>query len=203
MTTIWDKLNLRPQERRWVVMAAAALFVVLQFWLVWPHFSEWRQTKAAGEKAKKTLVAYQAALAQTNEYRIKLQKLEGQQGTGLLNPEKAGNLLITRILAQARESKVNYSGINVLPSGSKSDEFFVEQTLNFGVNPTGAQELVDFLFAIGNSDLMVRVKELNLNPDQGGYKLQGSMRLVASFQKKSSIGPATVKPATALSSSKP
>ena len=202
MTKLLDKLNLRPQERRWVVMAAAVLFVVIQFWLVWPHFKEWGQTKAALEKAKKTLDTYRAAVAQTNNYRIKLEKLEGQN-VGLLPEAQAGLALSGRVSAQARESKVIYSGINVLPSGSKSDEFFVEQTLNFGVNPTGAQELVDFLFAIGNSDLMVRVKELNLNPDQGGYKLQGSMRLVASFQKKSSIGPATVKPATALISSKP
>ena len=47
MTTLLDRLNLRPQERRLVVMAAAVLFLVLQFWLVWPHFKEWGQTKAA------------------------------------------------------------------------------------------------------------------------------------------------------------
>src|SRR5437016_14432692 len=111
--------------------------------------------------------------------------------------------LIQRISAQARESKVNYSGINVMKNASKPNEFFEEQTLHLGVNPTGDKELVDFLVAIGNSDLMVRVKELNLNPDQGGYKLMGSMNLVASFQKKSPIGSATVRPAGALSSTKP
>ena len=78
-----------------------------------------------------------------------------------------------------------------------------EQTVDLGVNPTGARELVDFLVAIGNSDLMVRVKDLTLNPDQGSYKLMGSMRLVASFQKKSSVGPATVKPTGGLSSARP
>ena len=79
--------------------------------------------------------------------------------------------------------------------------------MDLGVNPTGARELVDFLVAIGNSDLMVRVKELNLNPDPGGFKLIGSMKLVASFQKKSSLTPAAVKPSAArpaaLSSTKP
>ena len=88
-------------------------------------------------------------------------------------------------------------------SSSKPNEFFEEQTLRLGVNPTGDKELIDFLVAIGNSDLMVRVKELNLNPDQGGYKLMGSINLVASFQKKSPIGSATVRPAGALSSTKP
>jgi len=204
MTTLLDKLNLRPQERRWVVMAAAVIFVVLQFWLVWPHFKEWGENKSALDKAKKTLAAYRSALIQTNEYRAKLEKLEGQN-TGFLTEEKAGRLLQDRIGAQARESKVNYSRINVLPRSavSKPNEFFEEQTLDFGVNPTGAAELIDFLVALGNSDLMVRVKELNLSPDQGPYKLQGSMKLVASFQKKSSVGPAAVKPAGALSSTQP
>jgi len=40
MNTFLDKLNLRPQERRLVVMGSAALFIVLQFWLVWPHFND-------------------------------------------------------------------------------------------------------------------------------------------------------------------
>ena len=204
MTGWLDKLNLRPQERRWVVMAAAVLFIVLQFWLVWPHFQEWRQTRTALEKAKTTLANYRTAVAQTDEYRKKLEKLEGQGGTGFLSPEQAGTLLIQRISAQARENQVNVSSLNALKgSSSKPNEFFEEQTLRLGVNPTGDKELIDFLVAIGNSDLMVRVKELNLNPDQGGYKLMGSINLVASFQKKSPIGSATVRPAGALSSTKP
>ncbi|PYL00420.1 MAG: hypothetical protein DME19_05185, partial [Verrucomicrobia bacterium] len=169
---------------------------------------EWDQTRVALEKAQKTLVIYRTTLEKTNEFQVKLEKLKGE-GTGVLAQEQAqGNLLIQRIQAQARDSKVNYSQIRVPPrsSSAKTDEFFEEQTLDLGVNPTGAKELVDFLVAIGNSDLMVRVKELNLNPDPGGFKLMGSMRLVASFQKKSSVGPATVKPGVrpdALSSTKP
>ena len=209
MTTLLDRLNLRPQERRLVVMAAAALFLVLQFWLVWPHFKEWGQTKAAMDKAKKTLLTYRTVLAQTNEYRAKLEKLESQGNTGLLTPEQVGRQLMDRIGAQARDSQVSYSRLNPLPRSSvaKLNEFFEEQTVDLGVNPTGARELVDFLVAIGNSDLMVRVKELSLNPDPGGFKLMGSMKLVASFQKKSTLAPATVKPPAArpaaLSSTKP
>jgi len=200
MTKWLDKLNLRPQERRWLVMAVAVLAVVAHFWFVQPYFKEWGQTKAALEKARKTLLTYQAALAQTNNYRIKLAKLENE-GTGFLTQEGAGRMLIDRIQAQATKSKVIYNSITVLPKGPpKPTEFFEEQTLNLGVNPTGDKELIDFLVAIGNSDLMVRVKDLTLSPDQGGYKLMGSMRLVASFQKKSS---ATVKPAGGLSSARP
>jgi|SRR5437867_1329922 len=205
MTTLLDKLNLRPQERRWVVMAVAALVVVLHFWFVQPYFKEWAQTKRALEKARNTLAAYRSTVARTNEYEVKLRELEGQQGTGVLAEEQVrGNLLIERIRAQAFQSKVSYSHITIPKSAaSKTNEFFEEQTLDFGLNPTGAKELVDFLVAIGNSDLMVRVKELSLAPDAGPYKLTGSLKLVASFQKKGSVGPARVKPAGALSSTQP
>jgi len=209
MTTLLDRLNLRPQERRLVVMAAAVLFLVLQFWLVWPHFQEWGQTKTARENARRKLLTYRTMLAQTNELRLKLDKLELEgQGAGLLAPEQVGRQLVDRIGAQARDSKVSYSRLNVLPrgSGSRTNEFFEEQTVDFGVNPTGDKELIGFLVAIGNSDLMVRVKDLSLNPAPGGYQLQGSMKLVASFQKKNPAGPAAVKSgarADALSSTRP
>jgi hypothetical protein len=201
MNTLFDRLNLRPQERRLVVMAATVLFVVFHFWFVHPYFKEWGRTKAAVSKAQNTLKIFRATLAQTNDLRLKLQKLEGQ-GTGLLAPEQAGNLLIQRIGAQARENDVKYSRINILPRSAtaKAGEFFEEQTLDFGVNPSGDKELIAFLVAIGNSDLMVRVKELSLGPAPGGYQLQGSMKLVASFQKKGA--PATTRPGT-LSSTRP
>src|ERR1051326_1298819 len=171
MRSVMDKLNLRPQERRWVVMAAAVLFLVLQFWLVWPHFKDWGETKAALKSATDSLEKYRSVVGHAEEYRRRLESLEGQNA-GLLTQEQAGTLLIQRIGTQARESKVNYSRINVLPrAAARPNEFFEEQTLDFGINPTGDKELIDFLVTISNSDLMVRVKELNLSPDQGGFKL--------------------------------
>jgi hypothetical protein len=203
MTSLLDKLNLRPQEKRWVVMAAAVLFVLLQFWLVWPHFKEWQLTKDALEKANRTLVTYRSMFAQTNDYRAKLEQLQNQNNTGLLTEDQVGTLLIRRITDQARESKVNYREIRVRKSGvpAKPNEFFEEQTLDLPFNPTGDKELIDFLLAIGNSDLMVRVKALDLNP--AGSQLAGNMTLVASFQKKGSVNPPPVKPAGGLSSNRP
>ena len=110
MTTLLDRLNLRPQERRLVVMAAAVLFLVLQFWLVWPHFKEWGQTKAAMDKAEKTLLTYRTVLAQTNEYRAKLEKLESQSNTGLLTPEQVGR----RLAELARRHRPTSMGLALL-----------------------------------------------------------------------------------------
>ena len=40
-TSIFDKLNLRPQERRLVVIVGMVLFVLINWWFVWPFFGEW------------------------------------------------------------------------------------------------------------------------------------------------------------------
>src|SRR5205807_1371165 len=188
--------------------AAAVLFVVLQFWWVWPHFKEWSQVQTEMEKAKRTLKNYQAEVARTNEYQIKLARLE-KQGSSVLPEQPQANILIGHIQSQAAQFKVNPGSLRPVPraSAAKTNEFFEEQTIDFSVNPTGDKELVDFLVAMGNSDLMVRVKELSLQPDPGHYKLQGTMKLVASFQKKAPTSPALIKPGAAkpgaLSSTKP
>ena len=93
------------------------------------------------------------------------------------------------VQAQAIRSRVNTSKIVPVPRGplqTRTNLFFEEQWIDVGVNPTGDEEIVDFLIAIGSGNLVVRVKELELKPDIPSHsKLAGSMKLVASFQKKS------------------
>jgi hypothetical protein len=207
MSSVLDKLNLRPQERRLVVAATAILFVMLQFWLVWPRFKDWGDTRVALEKARRTLGTYRTELGRTNEYTQKLAQLQGQSAGVLTEEDAAPNTLIRQIQDQVRQSNLNASGIRPMPKGpaSRTNEFFEEQTLDLGVSPTGAEELISFLVAIGSSDLMIRVKELTLSPDGPRHKLTGNMKLVASFQRKSSATGASApapKP-TALSTRRP
>jgi Tfp pilus assembly protein PilO len=185
MTTLLDKLNLRPQERRLVVMATAVLFVVLQFWLVWPHFKDWEQVKAGLTAADKNLKTYQTEIALTNEYRLKLAELEQQGDTILAAEEAQPNILIQKIQSQAGRSKLNVLNISPTPRSNlgRANQFFEEQTIGVGLNPTGDEELIDFLVAMGSGDLMVRVKELDLRPDPSRTKLMGKVTLVASFQR--------------------
>jgi len=204
MRTLLDKLNLRPQERRLVVMAVAVLAVVLHFWFVQPYFREWGQVKGELDKARRTLKTYQAEIAHTNEYEAKRLKLEIQGSSLPAEQQAQANILIGRIQAVADQSKLSVGSMSPLGRSrtGKTNEFFEEQTISLTVNPSGPQELVDFLYAIGSGDLLVRVKELSVNPDASQTKLMGSMKLVASFQKKTPAPIAPVKPA-ALSSTKP
>jgi Tfp pilus assembly protein PilO len=209
MKTLLDKLNLRPQERRLVVMAVAVLAVVLHFWFVQPYFKEWAQVKTELDKATQTVKTYQAEIARTNEYEAKRLKLEIQGSSLPAEQQAQPSILSVKILEVAKQSGLNVG--NMAPLGhsrtGRTNEFFEEQAISVTVNPSGPQELVDFLHAIGSGDLLVRVKELSLNPDASQTKLAGTMKLVASFQKKSPASPAPVKPGAAktpaLSSTQP
>jgi hypothetical protein len=195
MTRWLDKLNLRPQEKRLVVVAAAILFVVLNLWLVWPHFKDLGRVKGEIARDEETLRKFRTELAQTNALQQRLSRLE-QQGNAVL-PEERYNTLMTTIQNKARDCGLNSGGLAPAPRNqlTKTNEFFDERTLTLTLNPTGPDELIRFLESVAPDELVIRVRELDLRPDPSQTRLQGSMKLVASFQKNPPVKPAAPKPA--------
>src|SRR5207247_4466328 len=171
------------------------------FWFVQPICREWGQVKAELDKAGRTLKTYQAEIAHTNEYQVKRLKLEIQGSSLPAEQQAMANILSAKILEVAKQSGLSVGTITPLGHSrtGKTNEFFEEQAMNLVVNPSGPQELLDFLYAIGSGDLLVRVKELSVYPDPSQTKLMGSMKLVASFQKKTPTAPAPIKPGAAKS----
>ncbi len=191
MTRWLDRFGLRPQEKRLVVLAGAALFVVLNLWFVWPHFRDVSQVKGEIARFEKTLKTYHDELAHTNDYQARLAQLENQVGDPVL-PEERYNTLISTIQNKTRECGVNSRNITPTPktARSKTNEFFEEQMLTVDLNPTGPEELIRFLESVKDDELAIRVRELDLRPDPSQTRLMGSMKLVASFQKKPPTRPA-------------
>jgi len=188
MSQFLDKLNLRPQEKRLVVLGSAVLFLVLNLWFVWPHAGDLKRVRSELDRAEGKLASYQQELSRTNEYAARLEELEGQAAEVL--PEERSTLLMSQIQAQAAKSGISWGRFQVSDSAGMSDaqaeEFFAEKTVNIGINPTDPAELIDFLLALASGDLVIRVKELDLKPDNTKTKLTGSMRLIANFQKSAS-----------------
>jgi Tfp pilus assembly protein PilO len=186
MSQFLDKLNLRPQEKRLVVLGSAVLFVVLNFWFVWPHASDLRNARAKLNAGRAQLRTFQAELDRTEDYVLRLRELEGQ-GAGILPEEEQFTKLIAQIQSQASRSGVSCNSIRPLTRGARAEptEFFEEQSISVTLNPTGPAEILDFLLALASGNLAIRVKELDLKPDPTQTKLTGSMRLVASFQRNS------------------
>lgn len=190
--SLLDSLNLRPQEKRLVVASLAAGVLVLSALFIWPRLDDWRKAREALEKARKTLQTYEAEIARIPEYEARLAALEGQ-GSAVLQEEQALQLLRT-VQLQAQQHQVIITSTRAGAPGqtTSTNAFFDEQTVQIGVS-TGEKELVHFLHALGSGGSMIRVRDMDLRPDPPRYRLNGSITLVASYQKK----PKVVRPALA------
>jgi Tfp pilus assembly protein PilO len=191
--------HLRPLERRLAVGVVVVLILVLNFVFIWPHFSDWSQLKARLKNAHDTLASYQATIAQATNYQAQVKSLEGQ-GEFVAPEDQAINFMRT-IQAQAEASGVgraNYSR-SIMHT---NDAFFIEQVQNINVVATD-QQLVDFLYKLGSGASMIRVRDLELQPDGPRLNLNANIRLVASYQKNPAAparaaAPANSKPATKI-----
>jgi len=191
--------HLRPLERRLAVGVVVILILVLNFVFIRPHFSDWSQLKTRLKNARDTLASYQATVAQATNYQAQVKSLEGQ-GEFVALEDQAINFMRT-IQAQAEASGVgraNYSR-SIMHT---NDAFFIEQVQNINVVATD-QQLVDFLYKLGSGASMIRVRDLELQPDSPRQHLNANIRLVASYQKNPAAparaaAPADSKPATKI-----
>ena len=189
--------HLRPLERRLAVGVVVVLILVLNFVFIWPHFSDWGQLKTRLNNARATLASYQTTIAQATNYQAQVKSMEGQ-GEFVAPEDQAINFMRT-IQAQAEASGVgraNYSRSTM----HTNDAFFIEQVQNINVVATD-QQLVDFLYKLGSGASMIRVRDLELQPDGPRQHLNANIRLVASYQKNPAApvraaAPANSKPAT-------
>jgi Tfp pilus assembly protein PilO len=189
--------HLRPLERRLAVGVVVVLILVLNFVFIWPYFHDWGHLKTRLNNARATLVNYQATITQATNYQAQVKSMEGQ-GEFVALEDQAINFMRT-IQAQAEASgigRANYSHSTM----HSSDPFFIEQIQNINVVATD-QQLVDFLYKLGSGASMIRVRDLELQPDGPHQHLNANIQLVASYQKNPvapvrAAVPANSKPAT-------
>lgn len=194
--------RLNPMERRFVVGVAVLFFIVVNFFWVWPHFSDWGATKARMAKARDTLVKYEAATQ-------KVPKLEKQvadlAGMGLEVPQEDQSIQFARTI----QNTAMQSGVGVLSSGNTrqaggTNQFFLEQIQTINVQ-AHENQLVDFLYNLGVGGSLIRVRDLAVQPDPAHMQLNAHVTLIASYQKNPAAkaaatpvekpAPATAKPA--------
>jgi Tfp pilus assembly protein PilO len=171
--------QLRPLERRLVVGVAVVLLVVLNAVFIWPHFSDWGDLRARLEKARSDLARNQAAAAQIPALQAQV-KTFASEGEFVAPEDQAINLMRT-IQSQASASGFgiqNYSRALM----RTNDAFFVEQVQNINVIAT-EEQLIDFLYKLGSGASMIRVRDLELQPDPPRQRLAANIKLVASYQK--------------------
>ena len=185
MNNLFDKLNLRPQERRLVVVVAIVVFVLLNFLLVFPMFGDYGKYQQRITDAEKNLQKFESEIKNTRAYSNELDHLQGQ---GVFIPsEDAALRLYQEVNSQANLTGLGYTLITPASrggSGTKSNAFFEETSVTVNIR-TGEKELIDFLNRLTATELMIRAKSMDISPDQPGRMLlQGSITLVKSFQRK-------------------
>jgi hypothetical protein len=186
--------NLRPSERRLVVVIGLVFFIVLNWMFVFPHFGDLKRAKDVAWEANRKLKVYQgkASLVPTLEEAIR--KLQSEGNLDVPAEEQAHNF-DTAITVQAGQSGIMITHSYPISSSTNSP-FFLEQSKTISVEGK-EQALVDFLYNLGSGNSLIRVRDLNIGPDPSHQKLSGSVKLVGSYQKTPKKGPGKASPTTA------
>jgi len=185
MKSAFDRLNLRPFERRLVVGVATVVFVVLNLVFVWPHFNDRTKALQDLEAARDRLAKYEKEITGAAEFQRKVRAIESEAEP--VPPEEQGLQFSLTI-----QEHVNRSGVNFMGNSretTRTNQFFLERSQTVNLMST-EQQLVDFLYNIGAVGSMIRARDLSLRPDASRQKLSGNIKLVASYQKKTPPKPA-------------
>ena len=180
--SLFDKLNLRPNERRLVIIVLIVVFIILNFIFVWPRFGDWGKIKARRTIAEGQIAQFERETANTKNYQLKMKDLE-TQGAAVASEEQAVKLSTT-VQNQAALSGVQVNRYDPVRAtsmsiGGKTNQFFEEQS---GILNVVAEEkaLVDFLYSLGTGGSLI----MTLNPEPGRNMLLGNLTLVASYANK-------------------
>jgi membrane-associated protease RseP (regulator of RpoE activity) len=172
--------QLRPMERRLVVGVAVVLVLVLNAVFIWPHFADWGNLRHRLDAAHTKLTTYKQMIAQIPALTADVKKFESEGE--FVAPEDQGINFMRTIQAQSAQS-----GVAIINTSRQithtNDAFFVEQVENINVLATEDQ-LVDFLYKLGSGASMIRVRDLELQPDPPRQRLNANIRLVASYTKR-------------------
>ena len=192
MTSYLDKLNLRPFEKRLVVGVAAILFVVFNAWFVFPHFSDLSATEARKAEAQKKLEKWKAECAQSGKYKAAIASIVGESQD--VPAEDQAYQFSSAIQMLQPETGVNITSMG--RATSTTNEFFVKLTQTIGVQ-SGESSLVEFLYKLGESKQLIRVRGLTLHTDPQRQALVANVTLVASYQKNTTKRAPAVQTASA------
>lgn len=194
-----DRLNLQPHERRWLLVGLVVLALVLNYWLIWPYFAEWEQLNVDEKKLVENRSRYLSEITKKATYETKLKDLQ-KVGAEVMQEDQA-NRLQTTLITQAASTGVQASNFRplIVPAriAGQTNSFFDEQQMTLEVNADEAA-LVNFLYQLGSADSMIRVRDMSrLRLDPSQTRLQTTLTVVASFQKKPKAAPAAQPSRTA------
>lgn len=199
MTSLFDKWNLRPGERRLVVVVAIVVFIVANILFVFPKFGDWGRSEQRIKDAKAKLKTFRDELSLTSSNSQRLKNLTSQ---GAFVAAEERDLAMQRdVTSQAISDQVELTRTDAsrAPVSSRTNSFFEEQALVVSFKARESN-LVNFLYNLGARSSLIRVGSMQLARDPSQTYLQGSITFVGSYQKKppakiTAVAPTAAKPA--------
>lgn len=180
-----------------VLGAMVVMALLVNYWFVWPYFQEYSEVSKGLDETRRIQGRYLSETTKTNAYLLKLRDLQSRGGQ--VASDDAANQLQQTINKAAASAGVQInsmipSTVSARGANGQTNQFFDDIQVTVSL-VSGEPELVDFLYELGAGDSMVRVRDVsNLRLDPSQTRLQATLTLVASVQKKA---PAPVaKPAT-------
>ena len=179
--SLFDKLNLRPNERRILVVVGFLIFVVLNWTFVRPLFGQWDKAQKDLEAARETQKKYQAEIAKAPSYKAMEEELRNEGNEVLSEQLQLQRIVVEQYAAAAgiiptiRPTPLNAS--------SNTNQFFENQVLVVDFTAFSTN-FVEWLVGLATGNNMIRVEDMTLKTDAPGQKLSGSIEFVASYKKK-------------------
>ena len=195
MKSFFDKLT--PAERRLVVGVGIVVFAVVNFWFVFPMFGQYGEFENKRATTLKHIADYKAEIARKATYEKLVKELSD---VGDIASEAAALRLFDEVNSQSALSGINPSSISPLNRNftGKTNAFFEEASVSVSFNNTGEKELIDFLYRLADKQFLIRAKFMTVQPEPPGrMRLQGSITLVKSYQRKPPPKPVPTTPRTA------
>ena len=175
--SIFDKYNMSAGERRVVMFVAVVLISVLA-WMAFDMIPKPEQTNFKINKINRDLKNWKVERFKVDSYKKQINELEGMSSAVVQEEQEVD---MSRTINKLEAS----SGINVSRQGrvnTETNNFFIEKSMRIDFSGKENQ-IVDFLWKLGESESLVRVSEMRVRPDKNRYKLEGWMELTASYQK--------------------
>ena len=184
MIELLDKLNVRPEERRYVLAGIILVLVLIaSLWVVMSAKNQYAiLAKRHRETSEKTLM-WQKVAANMSQYSEKVESLQGH-AEALGSMEKASEMFQT-VRRRGTESGLEIMGTQFDPRQKTEDEAFFDQ-LKMRIDfVSGNRELVLFLDKLTDEKSRIRVQDMDLQPDGRDRKrLKGNIKILANFSRE-------------------
>lgn len=192
MNDLFDKLNLKPEERRLAVLFMAVAFVFVNYMYVFPRFKELNETKSQIQVAENTFASYRLKTNSIPDLQLKLEDLGREAGPPIEDTPGQRTSFVRTVNRMASKHQINLKTQGqireVLPPPGQTNSFFTELEIPIIVTST-EEQMVNFLYSLGNEESLIRVRSLTLSPSrEGGLMLDGNISLVASYLKSQPKG---------------